>query len=108
MEKEAVLEAGRLEEPRLELAGQLGRVADDALRVLGGAEVLCGEGAGERADRLLVGDLDQLPLAALELEEAAEVVGVQEQLLLGPLVGHQPERPLEEAAGELLDERQKI
>src|SRR3954466_8192715 len=76
--------------------------------MFGGAEVLRGEGAGERADRLLVGDLDQLPLAALELEQAAEVVGVEEQLLLGPLVGHQPEGPLEEAAGELLDERQEI
>ena len=49
---------GVVEQLRLELARELGRVADDALRVRAGAEVLRLERLRERADRLLVGDLD--------------------------------------------------
>ena len=59
-------------------------------------------------DRLLVGRLDEESLASLELEEAPQVLRVEEELLLGPLVRHQPERPLRQAAGELLDRLEEL
>src|SRR5690349_13368445 len=72
------------------------------------SEILCLERLREGPDRLLVRLLQQVALAALELEQAPQVVRVEEQLLLGPLVGHQREGALEQAAGELLDEAEQV
>src|SRR4051794_10492241 len=79
VQQEAVLEARALEQARIELAGQLLGVADDSPRVLGGAEVLRGQGACERVDRLHVGDLDEVTLPALELEQSAQIARVEEE-----------------------------
>ena len=57
-------------------------VALHALRVRAGACVLALERARERRHRLQVRTLQQLPLSPFELEQMAEVAGVEEQLFL--------------------------
>ena len=108
VEQEAVLDARIVEERRLDRLRQLDRVALDALRVRGGAEVLRLERAGERGHRLAVGPLQELPAAALDLEQAAQVVRVQQQLLVRLRRRAGAERPLVEPAGELLDDAEQL
>ena len=108
VQQEAVLDALVVEQGGIDDLRELRRVLRHAVGVRAGAEVLGLERAGEGRDRLLVGRLDEEPLASLELEEAAQILGVEEELLLGPLVRHQPERPLRQAAGELLDRLEEL
>src|SRR5262249_3819412 len=90
------------------LAGQLHRIALDALRVLARAGVLRLEGARECTDRLLVGALEKDALPALDLEQPAEILGVQRQLLVGLARTRDLQRPVGAAARETLDHAEQL
>ena len=64
--------------------GKSGGVPLDALRVGARARVLRLQRAREGRDRLEVGALQQLALAALDLEHVSQVPRVEQQLLFGP------------------------
>ena len=108
VEQEAVLDARIVEQRRLDRLRQLDRVALDPLRVRRGAEILRLERARERSHRLAVRPLQELPAAALDLEQATQVVRVQQQLLVGLRRHAGAERALVEPAGEVLDDVQQL
>src|SRR5438067_9190336 len=66
------------------------------------------ERARERGDGLSVGALEQNALAPLELEQVAQVTGVEQNLLvrLPPL--RCPERDAVETPGQALDDRKQL
>ena len=107
VEQEAVLDALVLEQRGIEPRGELHRVALHSLGVRARVDVLRLERAGERRHCLAVGALDDRALAAFDLQQAAEVLRVQDQLLLGR-AGRRAERPLVQAAGDSLDEVQEL
>ena len=82
VEKEAVLERGVGRELGIDCARQLERVALHALRMLPRPRVLRPERARERRHRLLVRALEQPALRPLDLDEMAEIAGVEDELLL--------------------------
>ena len=108
VEQEPVLEAGVVEQLRAVDLRELEGVADDPLGVLAGADVLGLERACESGHGLLVGGLDQRPLDALDLEQPAQVLRVEEQLLVGPLVDHQAVRAFGQPAREPLDHLEEV
>ena len=108
VEQEPVLDARVHQELWLDRLRELDRVALYSLRVEAGAEVLGLERARERGDGLPVRPLQELLPAALDLEQAAQVVRVQQQLLVPGRGSRGPERPLVEAAGEALDDREQL
>jgi hypothetical protein len=81
VEEEPVLDARVLHENGVDRARELHRVELDALRVRARVRVLRLERLRERGDGLAVGLLDELPLAALDLEQVAQVAGVEQELL---------------------------
>jgi hypothetical protein len=107
VEQEAVLDALILEQRRLQSPRELDCVLLNALRVQAGAHVLRLEGARQRAHRLAIGPLDERPLPALDLEQAPQILRVQDQLLLRR-AGRRPERPLVETARQPLHGVQQI
>src|SRR5215204_2610101 len=72
------------------------------------ARVLRLERACERRDRLLVGVLEEVPLAPLDLEQMTKVACVKEQLLLRCSILRGPERHAVETARETLDGREQL
>jgi hypothetical protein len=92
VEQEAVLEAGVGEQLRRGRAGEFGRVARDAQGVGGGAGVFGLEGAGERAECLPGGLLERASLAALGLEQGAQVARVEQQLVCSRRPNRSPRR----------------
>ena len=87
---------------------ELDRVAAHALRVLAGPVILRLERAGERGHRLVVGVLEQPPVAALELEQVAEIAGVEQQLLVRLSLAGGPERGRVQPGRHALDHRQQL
>ena len=83
VEEEAVLHARVVEQRRLDRFRQHDRVALHPLRMGRGAEVLRLERARECSHRLPVRPLQELLPAALDLEQPAQVVRIQQQLLVG-------------------------
>ena len=109
VEEEAVLGARVVDQVRADLAGQLERVALDALGVGPRARVLRLERARQRGDGLLVGVLQQRPLTPLDLKQVAEVARVEEELLLVSLpLGRERRRHRLEAAGQALDDVEEL
>ena len=108
VEQEAVLHARIVEQRRLDRLRQLDRVALDPLRVRRGAEILRLERAGERSHRLAVRPLQELPATALDLEQTAQIVRVQQQLLVRFRRHAGAERAVVEPAGEVLDDVQQL
>src|ERR671935_89645 len=78
---------------------QLDGVALDSLGVRAGPGVLRLEGGRERRDGLVIGALEQVPLATLDLEQVPKVSRVEKQLLLRLLLVGRAERDPVEPAG---------
>jgi hypothetical protein len=76
--------------------------------MLARAGVLRLERAGERGDGLPIGLLDEYPLAALDLQEVPEILGVEQHLLVLAAAALRPEGDAEAAAGEALDDGQQL
>jgi hypothetical protein len=81
VQEEAVLDARVAEQRGLDRLRQLDRVPLHPLRVGRGSRVLRLEHPGERGHGLLVRAPEQRLAAALDLQQAAQVVRVAEQLL---------------------------
>src|SRR5207248_3986557 len=89
-------------------ARELDRVLLHPLRVGAGPDVLRLERARQGGDGLAVCVLEQHALAALELEEVAEVARVEEELLLRILLLPGSERDTVEPAREPFDDREEL
>ncbi len=89
-------------------AGELGRVAVDALRVLAGACVLGIERTRQRAHGLAVRALEQAPLPALELQKVTQVAGVEEQLLIREAPSGRAVRGAVQSARQALDHCEQL
>ena len=66
------------------------------------------ERAGERGHGLVVGVLQQPPLAALELEQVTEIAGVEQQLLVRLSLAGGPERGRVQPGRHALDHGQQL
>ena len=108
VEHEAVGDALIVREGRSHDAGELGRVAVDALRVLAGACVLGIERTRQRAHGLAVRALEQAPLPALELQKVTQVAGVEEQLLIREALSGRAVRGAVQSARQALDHREQL
>ena len=108
MEQEAVLGARILHQLGADRPGQLERVALHALGVGAGACVLGFEGARQSRDGFLVGVLDEEPLAALELEQVAQIAGLGRSCSWPGRPRRVPGRHRLEPAGEPLDDVEKL
>ena len=108
VEQEPVLRALVVGQLRLDRPGQLDGVAHNPLRVGPGAGVFRLERSRERRDGLVVGALEQVALAALDLEQMPEIARVEKQLLLGLALLRRAEGDSVQATGEPLDDRQQF
>ncbi len=108
VEEESVRGALVRGERRLDALGQGDRVALHPLRVCSRARVLCLERARERRHSLLVRLLDEEPLSPLDLEEVAEVAGVEDQLLAGVTLSGRTEGDAVEPARQALDDGEEL
>src|SRR5206468_10035708 len=80
VEYETVLDADVVRERGLDSAREIERIALHTVRVGARSDVLGLECLRERADRGTVGLLHELPLRPFELDDAAQVARVEEQL----------------------------
>ena len=108
VEQEAVLGALVVDQVGADRLRQLDRVALDALRVRPGAGVLRLQSRREGRDRLVIGVLEQVALAALDFEQVPEIPRVEKKLLLRlTLLGRAKRNPVK-TARETLDDRQQL
>src|SRR6266545_379433 len=92
---------------RLSSSRKLDRVALDPLRVCAGAHVLRLEGVCKSGHRLVIRALDERALAALDVEQPAEILRVEDELFLRRRA-LRAGRPLVEAACDPLDDVQQL
>src|SRR5262249_61149909 len=84
------------------------RIALHPLGVRPRPRVLRLERGGERGDGLVIGTLDQVTLAALDLEQMPEVARVEQELLLRLALLRRSERNPVQAAREPFHDRQQL
>src|SRR5207244_6693076 len=93
---------------RRHLAGELGGVAVNTLRMLGRTGVLRLERGRQGRHRLVIRVLEEPSVLPLELEQMPQVPRIEEQLLVRQALLTRAERRSVEASGEALDDGEEL
>src|SRR5205807_3194935 len=106
VQEEAVLEAGIVEERRVDRLRQGQGVLLDALCMAARVRILGLERLGERNDRLSVRMLEETPLSPLRLDKPTEIARIDEQLFRVRLASSDDQ--LSGRLGQLVDQRDQL